>query len=115
MTIIVCGGRDYADRRHVDIVLDEIHLRRGVTKLVHGGARGADTLAEGWAFMRGVPVRRFLPEWTRYGRAAGPRRNAEMLTEEKPSLVVAFPGGSGTADMVRQARAAGVEVVEVGP
>lgn len=36
-----------------------------------------------------------------------------MLSEGKPSLVVAFPGGEGTADMVRKARAAGVEVVEV--
>jgi hypothetical protein len=38
-----------------------------------------------------------------------------MLEEGKPDLVVAFPGGTGTANMVKQARAAGVEVLEVSP
>ena len=46
-------------------------------------------------------------------RGAGPERNARMLAEGRPDLVVAFPGGTGTADMVRRAKAAGVRVVEV--
>jgi ABC-type sugar transport system substrate-binding protein len=36
-----------------------------------------------------------------------------MLDEGKPDIVVAFPGGTGTADMVRRARKAGVVVIEV--
>jgi hypothetical protein len=36
-----------------------------------------------------------------------------MLDDGKPELVVAFPGGRGTADMMRRAREAGVEVIEV--
>jgi len=48
-----------------------------------------------------------------HGRAAGPVRNAQMLAEGKPDFVVAFPGGRGTADMCKQARARGVKVVEV--
>jgi hypothetical protein len=36
-----------------------------------------------------------------------------MLTEGKPDLVVAFPGGRGTADMVRRAYAANVIVKEI--
>jgi len=44
-------------------------------------------------------------------RRAGPERNAAMLGLG-PDLVVAFPGGSGTAGMVRLAKAAGVEVIE---
>ncbi|MEM9912925.1 MAG: hypothetical protein AAF922_19365 [Pseudomonadota bacterium] len=46
------------------------------------------------------------------GRAAGPIRNKEMLDEGCPDLVVAFPGGRGTANMVKQAQAAGVEVLD---
>jgi hypothetical protein len=38
-------------------------------------------------------------------------RNQAMLDYGKPDLVVAFPGGKGTADMVRRARVAGVKVL----
>lgn len=51
--------------------------------------------------------------WLKYGRMAGAMRNQQMLDEEEVDLVVAFPGGKGTADMVRRARAAGIEVREV--
>jgi len=52
-------------------------------------------------------------KWSKHGRAAGPIRNQEMIDECKPDLVVAFPGGRGTADMVRRAKAAGIRVIEV--
>jgi hypothetical protein len=51
-----------------------------------------------------------MADWNTHGRAAGPIRNQRMLDEVKPELVVAFPGGRGTADMVRRAREAGVNV-----
>lgn len=49
------------------------------------------------------------------GKAAGPIRNQHMIDTAKPDLVVSFPGGAGTADMVRRAKAAGVRVIEVEP
>jgi hypothetical protein len=55
----------------------------------------------------------FPAQWDRYGEAAGPIRNAWMLEFGKPDLVVAFPGGRGTADMISKARKAGIEVCEV--
>lgn len=58
--------------------------------------------------MRGFPA-----DWGSLGKAAGPIRNSLMLTEANPSLVIAFPGGKGTADMISKARAAGVKVIEV--
>ena len=53
----------------------------------------------------GVVVEEFKADWDKFGRAAGPIRNAQMLREGKPDLVVAFPGGRGTANMVAQAKA----------
>jgi hypothetical protein len=53
--------------------------------------------------MNYVPVIEFPANWKVYGRAAGPIRNMKMLLEGKPDLVVAFPGGIGTADMVKKA------------
>jgi hypothetical protein len=80
--------------------------------LIHGDANGADRLAGEWGTARGITVEAHPADWKKHGRAAGPIRNQKML-EETPALVVAFPGGKGTADMVKKARQAGVEVFVV--
>lgn len=110
--IIVCGGRDYADRARVWEVLDGLLVEFGAIVVFHGGARGADALAERWTIERGVTGFASPADWTKHGRAAGPIRNRQML-DAGADLVVAFPGGSGTADMIKQARARGVPVREV--
>lgn len=72
-------------------------------------------MASEWAAKRHGEVieRPFPADWVTLGKAAGPIRNQQMLDEAKPDWVVAFPGGNGTADMVRRARKAGVKIVEV--
>lgn len=107
MKALVCGGRNYGDREAVFAALD----RLAPTSIIHGGATGADSLADEWASTTGTPCTTYYANWQVHGRAAGPIRNAEMLAE-MPDVVVAFPGGKGTADMVRQARAKGVRVIE---
>jgi len=109
--VLVCGGRDYDDRRSVYTCLDGLVPRP--TLIITGGANGADALAADWAAFRQVPKLIFRADWEKHGRAAGPIRNQQML-ECKPDLVMAFPGGRGTADMVRRAKAAGVRIIEVG-
>jgi predicted Rossmann-fold nucleotide-binding protein len=108
MRILVTGGRTYADPEAVRVVLRELQP----AVVIHGGAPGADRLADQWARANGVRVEPYPADWSR-GPSAGPARNARMVAESRPDLVVAFPGGRGTADMVMRARAAGVEVVEV--
>jgi|SRR5580700_6683438 hypothetical protein len=111
-TVLVCGGRDYANREHVFAMLDALHAKYNFTHLIEGGARGADSFARGWAMKRGLSRYTYYADWNAYGVRAGPIRNSNMLADGRPTLVVAFPGGRGTADMLRKARAAGVEVVE---
>lgn len=113
MRVLVCGGRDFRDPSFIFRHLTQVQSKRGITLLIHGDARGVDHLAASWAETRDIPVESYPAEWGKYGAAAGPRRNARMLIEGKPDLVVAFPGGRGTADMVRRARAAGIEVREI--
>jgi len=112
-TVLVCGGRDYDDRERLWAVLDELHANKPITRLIHGGARGADTLGHRWAYSRRVPISAYNAEWAKYGKSAGHIRNARMLKEGKPDYVVACPGGRGTADMVRKARVACVPIVFV--
>lgn len=112
MRVLVTGGRDYHDRVHVWNTLCDLDAARGpITCVIHGAATGADTEAMLWA--RKILHAPFVADWRQYGKAAGPMRNARMIAEGRPDLVVAFPGGKGTANCVAQARAAGIEVVEV--
>jgi hypothetical protein len=113
MIVLVCGARDSADRDHVFSQLDAAHFIAGFGRLIHGGAPGVDSFAGEWALSRSVPQVVYPAEWDRYGRSAGPRRNAQMLAEGKPDIVFAFPGGIGTADMVRRAERAGVYVARI--
>lgn len=112
--VLVCGGRDFTDAGYLFAVLDHYHRETGAFEcVIQGCARGADTLAGEWADARNVPVLPFPADWDSHPRAAGPIRNAQMLREGRPSFVVAFPGGNGTEDMKRQARRAGVPVLEI--
>lgn len=113
--VLVCGGRNWQDRDTVWQALYAIPADCGdlILEIIEGGANGADRFARQWAEHCGVPVRTFYADWVKDGRAAGPIRNQRMIDDGKPDLVVAFPGGRGTADMVRRAKAAGIEVREI--
>ncbi len=108
--IVVCGGRDYADVWAVNETLTRIHVERGIAVIIQGGAPGADEIARIWADEHGVIVETFAADWDRYGKAAGPIRSGEMLTKGNPDGVVAFPGGRGTANCIKQAEALGLTV-----
>jgi hypothetical protein len=112
MKIIVCGGRDYPSPAHVFVALDSLHAARHISELMQGGATGVDQFARDWAASRGIKRWVCKADWATHKNAAGPIRNQRML-EWMPDAVVAFPGGKGTADMVRRARAAGVEIIEI--
>ena len=132
MRLLICGGRAYADWRRLSSVLDKIHAADPVTLVIHGDASGADRLAKIWATRRNIPQRAFPAMWgdvtglsrsqigyrkdgSPYSKVAGFRRNQQMLDEGNPDLVVAFPGGAGTADMRGRAFTRGVAVMDVEP
>lgn len=112
MRVLVCGGRNFNDALTLGSWLGGIHKNDGpITLLIEGGARGADYMARKFAEWQKIPVKTFEADWDRYGNAAGPIRNKQMLDEGKPDLVLAFEGGRGTANMVEQAKAVGVRVL----
>ena len=114
--VLVCGGRSYDNREAVAVALHPYRppfRDRVENVIIHGGAEGADELADDWARQNTVQREVYRPDWRQHGRAAGPLRNARMIAEGKPDIVIAFPGGKGTADCIRKARAAGIPVIEV--
>lgn len=136
MRILVCGGRDFGwkvvDRCKVINEEEIAFLKRSLDELaakhsslyveddnwlpmditiITGGAPGADCWAFEWAVVNWADSREFPADWKKHGRAAGPIRNSQMLVEGKPDLVVAFPGGVGTADMVKKAKRAKIPTI----
>lgn len=113
MRVLICGGRHYANGALVWKTLDDYHLNTRITHVLQGGAAGADAWARVWAIKNGIPVTTFPAAWKEHGVAAGPIRNKQMLVEGKPDIIIAFPGGSGTANMVCQATKAKMQVLEI--
>jgi len=73
---------------------------------------GVDQIAVEWAVVNWTGLKGYPADWIQYGKRAGYIRNQQMLTEGKPDLVVAFPGGRGTKMMVSLAEKAGVPVIQ---
>lgn len=114
-TWLICGGREFSDQAMFDDVMSGLTIEYGCPRMiVQGGANGADAMAKEWGKRMAIEVQEESADWMRHGKGAGPIRNQKMLDKYSPSVVIAFPGGSGTLDMVRRAHATkGVDVIEV--
>lgn len=110
MRVLVCGSRHYKDGDYVCNVLGQ--LQPQPTVIIAGGARGVDTWAEKYADGRCCGKEIYYADWKKHGKAAGPIRNAQMLREGRPELVIAFlaPDSRGTQNMITQATKAGISV-----
>ena len=113
MKILVCGGRDFNNKKALYEALDANTKKSKDITIIHGAARGADSLAQEWADERGWPCLRFPADWEKNGKAAGPMRNQMMLDVARPDLVMAFPGGRGTKDMINRTLKMNMSVLEI--
>jgi hypothetical protein len=120
--VIVTGGRRYGELETVIKVLDSL----SPSVIIEGGATGADALAREYASLRNLDGWTYQADWKdlsqpdarikegpygSYDAQAGHRRNKVMLEENLDSVLVAFPGGHGTADCVAQAKKMGIKVI----
>lgn len=121
MRVVVFGGRDFYAEQWLKTELCDLVWRRNrfasvpaqIKTLIHGGARGVDQMAGNFGIGCGLEVIEFKADWGKYGKAAGPIRNKQMIDEGRPDLGVAFPGGFGTANMIKQLDSAGIPVIHV--
>ena len=114
MRVIVCGSRDTPRTQLCSVCawLDHIDANFTLTTIVHGGATGIDYLASEWAFRKNIRIEMYPAHWKLHGKAAGPMRNQKMI-ESNPDMVIAFPGGRGTADMVQRTKNAKVPLLRI--
>ena len=105
INIVVAGGREYQNypelSEKLDRIISDLNIPSNMgINIVSGGARGADTLAERYAQEKGYGLQVFPADWKNKGLAAGMERNRQMA--KAGDVLVAFPGGSGTENMIQQ-------------
>lgn len=111
MKVLVCGGRNFDDQKFVNLTLTRMDKETPIGEIIEGGASGADACARRWAKFYAVKCTTVKADWDSYGKKAGPIRN-KLMADLKPDVVVAFKGGSGTANMIEVARSKRIKVVE---
>jgi hypothetical protein len=108
MILAIVGSRTCSNYERVKRIVDSVHTP--ITGIVSGGARGADTLAEAYAIERDIPIEIIRPDWDRYGKSAGIRRNADIV--ERADAMIAFWDGRsrGTANSIERAKRKGIPI-----
>ena len=112
--VLICGDRNWKDCGIIEGLVK--NLPEG-SVVIQGMCRGADMIARNAAIKHGVSYEDYPADWDKYGKAAGPIRNKQMLDEGKPDSVYAFhpdlSKSKGTKNMIEQARKRGIEVIVV--
>jgi len=111
MILLITGGRDVTDVGMVFDVIVATNEAMPISYIVHGDATGADSLADKVALNLGINRIKVPANWNKYHKAAGAIRNKDMLDLFDIGMVLAFPGGKGTANMVAQATKRDIPVV----
>lgn len=112
LRVIVCGGRDFNDKAMLSRVLWYVHERRGIAEVIHGGQRGAEQMANQWAFQMDIKRIEVRAEWSRHGSTkALVIRNRQMFALQ-PRGVIAFPGDRNSEAVVQSAREFHVPVLD---
>lgn len=105
--VLVTGSRDWENWDTIYDALSKIHEAIGDFILVHGGARGADEMANIWAHRTGVTAEVHPADWKTHGKKAGFLRNTEMV-KSGADMCLAFvrdgsPGATGCAELAEKA------------
>ncbi len=112
MRLIIAGGRHLDDVALIRRALERAHAIRPITVLIHGGNGALGITAEDWAREMRLHVVRYPANWRELGKKAESIRNAFMLEDSRPDMVLALPGGNDTADLVANAMGARVPVID---
>ena len=110
MKVAIVGSREYPYLSKVRAYIQNLPID---TVIVSGGARGVDKCAEKVAESIGLQSEIYLADWHRYGKAAGMKRNQQIV--EASDRVVAFWDGDnrGTKNTIDTAKKLGKGVTVI--
>ena len=108
--IAIIGSRGITDKDFIFEKLSDIFKEKKPSEVISGGAKGPDTIGVLWAESLGIPTVVYKPDWERYGRGAGMRRNTTIV-ENCDHLIAFWDGESkGTKHMIDLATEKGLSV-----
>ena len=97
--IIIAGGRDFDDFKSMYIILNKLKWKEDDI-IISGTARGADSLGERYAEIKGLSVKQFPAKWEEYGKKAGFIRNEEMAIYSTGAIIFWDGKSRGTKSMI---------------
>ena len=105
--VVIAGCRDYNNYEEAKIFIDYCisDIRKDYTVIiVSGGTQGADALGERYARENNFKIERYIAEWDKYGKSAGPKRNKKMA--EISDFVICFwdEKSRGTKSMIEYSK-----------
>jgi len=102
--LAISGSKNFEDyQKFCSIMESFINSYGPIKKIVSGGAKGVDSLARKFCKERGIPLKEFLPRWKKYGKAAGPIRNSQIISEADAFLAIWNGTSTGTLDAILKA------------
>lgn len=113
MKWIVAGSRTFDDYKLLSDELDKVNNLFGISEIVSGTARGADSLGERYARAHNIPVKRFPAQWDTYGKSAGYRRNMEMAMYADACICFQVNNSRGTEHMINIASSKGLQLITI--
>lgn len=100
MKCIIAGSRYGITEEQILEGINQCLWLDEITEVVSGKAIGVDTIGEKWAKENNIPIKEFYPDWKKYGKSAGVRRNKEM-GDYADALICIWDGESnGSKDML---------------
>lgn len=111
--ILVCGARDYNKPSYFREQMDRLVKSHFADKfvIIHGGHGGVNILAAQWAALGDYPTLEIRGNTPYYHSASERIQNQWLMDWGRPDLVLAFPGGRNTEDIVRHAKERGIHVI----
>ena len=113
--ITIGGCRDFEDYEvftgFVSECIEKMKPRDRII-ILSGHCKGTDLMAEKYADEMGYEIEIHTADWKKYGRAAGPKRNAEMI--QNSNAVIAFWDGKsrGTKNLLEYAKKKSIPIYE---
>lgn len=102
MKVIIAGSRGIND--YAELLAAIAAANMSISCVISGTAKGVDRLGERYARENNIPVLRYVPDWTRYGKSAGIIRNEEMIAIAD-GLIALWDGNSkGTKHAIDTAK-----------
>ncbi len=108
--IVIGGYRNFNDYEVFKAFVNSCIGDENEITVLSGHCKGADLMAEQYAEEKGFATEIYPADWKKYGRAAGPIRNKQMV--EKADIVIAFTcdRATGTKNLISHAQKLGKKI-----